>query len=57
MTKLHRILLCLAAAFTLAAQTAPPKPAGTKERDLKMERDEPVMPLPGAAAKPTSTLR
>src|SRR5215203_5180132 len=53
MNKVCQTFVCLAAAFTLAAQNAPPKPAGAKERDLKMEREEPVLPPPASAAKPT----
>jgi tetratricopeptide (TPR) repeat protein len=43
-------LLCLAFACGLSGQA--PKPGATKERDLKLERDEPVLP-PAAAAKPS----
>ena len=42
--------ICLALACSLLGQT--PKPAATKERDLKLERDEPSLPSP-APAKPS----
>jgi uncharacterized caspase-like protein len=52
-----RLSMCMAVASVLfglvLAQTTPPKPANSKERDLKMERDEPVLPPPAAAAKPS----
>jgi tetratricopeptide (TPR) repeat protein len=47
-----RISLCIAMASVLFAQAPKPQIPKAKERDLKMERDEPVLPS-GNPAKPT----
>lgn len=47
-----RACFCFSLACASLAQTTAPKPAGAKERDLKLERDEPVTVQPAARTAP-----